>query len=227
MQNFLKNIPESTKKMISVVTPLIALIILFVIVGKFGWSKVGNLRSKIVVAQKDETVLTQKAKLLETISDTLSSGSAISTAVMPQDNSALVVLTQLKILSGTRVVFLSNVKSGAEVKDESGLSRVDITFDLRGTKESVIAFLKDTGNLAPIVKLNKIKISQALGETLATVSVMAFWSELPKTIPSVTDGISDLTPKERATLTEIGKLIQPMFTQLPAAEGGKTDPFGI
>jgi hypothetical protein len=146
---------------------------------------------------------------------------------MPENNSALVVLTQLKILSGVRGVFLGNVKSGAEVKDESGLSRVDITFDSRGTKESVMAFLKDTKNLAPIVKLNKIKISQALGETLATVSVMAFWSELPKTIPSVTEGISDLTPAERATLTEIGGLIQPIFTELPAIEGGKEDPFGI
>jgi hypothetical protein len=60
MQNFLKNIPESTKKLIGVIAPLIALIILFAIVGKFGWSKVGDLRSKIVAAQKDETGFTQR-----------------------------------------------------------------------------------------------------------------------------------------------------------------------
>lgn len=227
MQNPLKNMPESTKKLLGVVAPLVALILLFVIVAKFGISKVGDLRSKIAIAQKEETILSEKAKLLETVSDSLSAGTVASTGAMPESNSSLIVLSQLKILAGTRGVFISNIKAGSEVKDDTGLSRVDLTFDSRGSKDSIIAFLGDTARIAPITKLTKLKITQALGETLATVTVASFWSPLPKTIPSITESVNDLTPAERNTLVEISKLIQPIFSNIQATEGGKEDPFGI
>lgn len=227
MQNYLKNMPESTKKVLGVVGPLVVLVILFVIVAKFGISNVIELRSKINSAQKEETVLSQKVKVLETVSDALVTGSKLSTAVMPESNPSLIVLSQLKILAGTKGVFINNVKAGAEVKDETGLSRVDLSFNSRGTREAVLSFLSETGNLAPIVKLNKLKITQSSGETLATISVASFWSPFPKTLPDVTEGINDLTPAEQTTLSEISNLIQPIFTDIPAIDGGKDDPFGI
>lgn len=227
MQNILKNVPESTKKLVSVIAPLVVLTILFIVVAKFGMSKVSDLRVKLTSAQKDETTLTEKTKLLATISDSLGTGTVAATGAMPESNSSLIVLSQLKILAGTKGVFISNIKAGNEVKDDTGLSRVDLTFDSRGPKDSIISFLGDTAKIAPITKLTKIKITQALGETLATVTVSSFWSALPKTIPSVTESINDLTPAERNTLTEISKLIQPIFIEIQANEGGKEDPFGI
>ena len=227
MQNLFKNMPEGTKKLASVIVPMLILIALFAVVAKFGISKVSDLRTKITNAQKDETVLTEKAKLLATVSDTLSAGTVASTGAMPESNSSLIVLSQLKILAGTKGVFISNIKAGSEVKDDTGLSRVDLTFDSRGPKDSIISFVGETSKIAPITKLTKLKITQTSGETLATVTVSSFWSQLPKTIPSVTESVNDLTPAERNILIEVSKLIQPLFIDIQATEGGKDDPFGI
>lgn len=225
MKDYLDKIPESNKKMIGAVAPLVVMIILFIIVAKFGISKVVDLRQKIASAQKDETVLTQKLKLLETISDTLGTGSSVATAVIPESNPSLVVLSQLKILASTKGIFVSNIKAGAEGRDDTGLSKADITFDVRGPRPVVVDFLKGTSTLAPIIKITKFKMSENSGETLVSVNASCFWAPLPKTIPGITDSINDLTPAERTLLTEISKLKQPLFVDIPAGSGGKINPF--
>ncbi len=227
MQNYLKDIPVGVRKLLAAILPLLVVTILFLIVGKFGISKVSDLRNQITKAGKDSDVLTQKLKILETVSDTLSQGSAISAGVMPESNPSLVVISQLKILGSASGVFIGNIKTGGEIKDESGLSRVDITLEVSGARPQVIAFLKGTVNLAPIMVLNKIKIAESGGGTIATIAVSSFWADFPKTLPAITDNLTDLTPAERAVLTDVSKLVQPPFVNISAGSGGKIDPFGL
>ncbi len=227
MQDYLKNMPVGVKKMLGVALPLLIVVILFLVVGKFGISKVSDLRKQITKAGKDKDVLTQKLKVLETVSDTLSQGSTISAAVMPDANPSLVVISQLKILGSASGVFIGNIKTGGEIKDESGLSRVDVTFDVSGARPQVIAFLKGTANLAPIMVVSKLKIAENGGGSIANVSVSSFWAAFPKTLPSITDNLTDLTPAERTILIDVSKLTQPIFINISAGEGvGKADPFG-
>src|SRR5688572_160944 len=124
MNDYIKNMPVATRRIIGSILPLVVVLILFFVVGKFGLSKMTDLRKQITKAQKEESILTEKLKILETVSDTLGQGSAISAAVMPESNPSLIVLTQLKILASTSGVFITNIKAGSEIQDSSGLSRV-------------------------------------------------------------------------------------------------------
>ncbi len=226
MENYLKNIPESVKLTINSVLPLIIVLILFLIVGKFGIAKVVEVRSQTIQVEKDQNVLKQKLTLLQSINDTLATGSSAAVAALPANNPSLVVVSQLKNLSISNGVSISGIKAGAETLDPSGLSKVSINFIVAGNRPSVISFLTSIETIAPITLIDKIKMNEGSGQTIANVSVKSFWSALPKTLPDLNQPITDLTAAEKKTLIEVSGLVQPVFEEVtPTEGGGKSDPF--
>ncbi|HET7098790.1 MAG TPA: hypothetical protein VFI61_00990 [Patescibacteria group bacterium] len=227
MKDLLKKIPVSTQKIIGAVLPIIIVILLFIFVGKFGITKVTDIRAKSAEAQKDQNVLTQKLSVLQSVDAAVSSGTDISISALPDSNPSLIVVSQLKILAGVNGILISNIKSGAGVVEASGLVKVDVTFDITGVRPQITAFLNSTQKLSPLMVLSRIKIVESAGETRANVVVSSFFAGLPKTLPALTDNINDLTPAEKKILTDISTLTQPLFVQIPAGETqGSANPFG-
>jgi Tfp pilus assembly protein PilO len=221
-----KNIPENIKLMLRSTLPLFVVIILFVMVAKFGFGKISGLRQEIARSQKDSVILSQKLDLLRTVAETVSTGSQVAIVTLPATNPSLTVSSQLKNLAFQNSVVITNLKSGSEVQDPSGLSRVNVSFDVIGGRTQIIGFIKSIEKIAPITMVDKIKLTESSAETRANVSVKSFWAPLPTKLPALTDQISDLTPDELNTLNEISKFIQPTFTEVPASETeGKADPF--
>lgn len=216
---------ESIKMVITSLAPLLIVLLLFAVVGKFGISKVTDLRTQLNSLQKDQTVLSQKLNILQSLSQTLSQGSGFAMSAFPEDNPALTVISQLKRIAPTGGVSLTNIKAGAEVKDKSGLSRVDVSFEATGPRSSVLAFIKDIQTLAPITLVDKVKITELGGIAKADVSVKSFWSALPTSIPSVAQPITDLTSQEKSVLGTVSSLLQPSLTNVSPVSGGKSDPF--
>lgn len=221
-----KNIPENIRIIIVSSAPLAITLILFLIVGNFGISKLKDIRSQVSQSESDRAALTQKLTLLQTVSTTLGNSPDLATNALPSGNSALLSISQIKNLGFSNSLLLSNIKAGSEVKDLSGLSRVDISFEVDGTRGQIISFLKAIGTIAPLTLVDTVKLNESTGSTHATVSVKSFWSPLPGSLPAVGQKLSDLTADEKKIILTLGSLVQPAFLNLPPASGGgKTDPF--
>lgn len=222
-----KNIPDNVKLILSSVGPLIIVIILFFVVGNFGVSRIKLQRSQIKEEENAKQILTQKLNLLQSVSGTVAADSGFSIAAIPDKNPALVVIYQLRVAGARNGIVLSNIKSGGENKDNSGLSRVDISFDIIGPKTQVISFLKSIETITPITNLVKVQINEAGGITRTTANVNSFFAPLPTKLPSLTQPIGDLTQAEKQTLIDISGFVQAPFSSLPPAPGGRVDPFSV
>jgi hypothetical protein len=214
------------KNIISSTLPLVVTILLFIIVGKFGIGRIQSLRAQISQAEIDKATLSQKLSTLESLSSVVGTGSQSATSALPEKNSALLELSQLRAIASQNGVIISNLKSGAEAKSSGDLSKASLTFDVTGARVGVITFLDSIQKSAPISIIDRIRLNEVGGETHATLTVSSFSALFPKSIPSVSGSVSDLTQAEIATLKSISSLIQPQFVELPVGEsGGKPDPF--
>lgn len=227
MNTFFDKMPESLRLSIKSSLPLIIVIVLFLVVGNFGIGKIVDLQTQVSSGQNNLNVLKNKLSILQNISsDVLASGD-ISLAAVPEDNPSLAVVSQIRTISSQNTLSVSNIKTGGEVQDSSGLSRVDISFEVEGARVQVFTFLDAIEKIAPITLIDKVKISEVSGVDRAQVNVKSYWSNLPSTIPALTESVSDLTESEKTVLTDINGLTLPAFVSLsPSVTPGKTDPFG-
>lgn len=226
MQKSFTNIPEKTKLILKSVLPLVVILILFLIAGKFGIGKVIEVQAQIAKAEQDKTILTQKLSLLESLTQTIAEDSGVAVSALPDKNPSLIIISQLKNLGATSGVVVSGTKSATQIDDTGGISHIVISFAVTGDRAQIIAFLKTVTNIAPITLLDKVRISEGAGLTHADVSVRSYWAVLPKTLPTLTTPITDLTADEKKILGSVTTLTQPDFVEVPASDdGGKTDPF--
>lgn len=228
MQKLLDGIPASIRQGLFAVIPLVIVFILFISVGKFGIGKISDLRNEITEGNNTVATLTQKLNILQSISATVAQGSAQASVALPDTNPSLVVISQLKSLAVSNGLAVSGVKSATGPINPSGLGEASITFTVDGPRDAVFAMLAATANMAPIMVLDKVKISESAGALRADAVVKSFWAPLPRSIPAVTQPIKDLSQAERQILTDIQSLTQPAFTETVTTEvsGVNTAPFG-
>jgi hypothetical protein len=206
--------------------PLILSVVLLIIVGNYGVGRVTELRKQIAQAKQDKTLLTQKLETLRKVSAIVSSGSQTAAAALPDKNPALLTVSQLKNLASQNLLSLAKLKAGGGTDLTVGISAVDITFDVVGTRQSIISFLEGVEKFAPITLVSKVTLFESAGQSQATITVTGFWADLPKTIPAVNGQINELTSTENSTLGKINSLTQPQFMELPADNrGGRQNPF--
>src|SRR5258706_1876700 len=196
LNNLLKNIPENIRIIITSAGPLVIVIILFLIVGNFGINKVQGVRSQITEATTTQNILTQKLSLLQSVSSTLGNAPDVASSALPSSNSALTAISQLKKLGLLNLLTLTNVKSGTETKDVSGLSRADIAFEIAGSRAQIVAFVESIPTIAPITLVDSVKLNESAGEARATNGVKNFLAPPLSTFPSVNPGLTDFNWEE-------------------------------
>ena len=193
--------------------------------GKFAYRQISSLRDKISQEKKSYNILSQKVAFLQEYREQLETGSDKSVFALPKANSSLVASSALKKLALGSGVFLSNIKTSAEVKDEDDLSRVDLTFEAEGGKEALFSFLTQIGNLAPIISIENVKITQSAGNYQAAVTSRTFFTPLPEKLPALTEPVKQLTDNEKKLVEEISKLSPPDFLEVAPTTAGKENPF--
>jgi len=222
------NVSENDKQILKSVAPLVVVIILFFVAGKFAISQVKSLRDQISEAKKTQSVLSNKNIVLRTISQVSEAGSSAALIALPKSNPSLQVVSQLKSLASANAVVMDTVKSSAPVDTSGDLVYVTTSFNLKGPRDSILSFVKSVENLAPITYIEKIGLSEDGGSIEAVISVKTYFAPLPKTIPTITQPITDLTSTEKSLLSEITGLTQPAFTEVTFATSGaiNANPFG-
>lgn len=221
-------ISQSQKVILEAVGPLVIIVFLSIFVGRFAIGKILEVRDNIVTSQRNQAVLKQKLDVLTIVSSSIGSSPNIVVGALPDKNPSLMTLSQLKLLSSQNSILVSDLKTSAATKDASGLSRVDITFDLQGSRPQIFSFVKSIGKIAPITHLAKFRLSESEGVAQANIVVSSYFAPLPTKLPAVNSQIQDLTTSDKTLITQVSQLTQPQFVEIPAtgATGENTNPFG-
>lgn len=218
-------IPENVSIIIKAIIPLIVVVVLFFFLGGIGFTKISEVQGQISKAKSDQLMLTQKLDLLRTVSVDGVKDSNVVTNSLPDSSPALLVTSQLRNLAAGSGLILSSIKSQIDLGD-TDLKSVTVSFNISGEKSVVQSFLSNISTIAPITILNKVKIVELNGVYSGEIVVNSFWSDLPTQLPVAIDEFQDLTEVDKQMLTIVSGLTQPIFINLPPADGsGKENPF--
>lgn len=204
---------------------LTALAILSFVVINFGLAQISKQSQAVSEAKVNEKILAEKEATLTEVSATVAKEAASVSLALPEENPALAILSQLKLLALSKTIVLSNIKVGVGSQEEN-LLRVNISFNANGQDINVLDFLSSIKNISPITTIEKIKMSQVSGVLSADTNVRGYWSLLPKTLPKVTEPVTNLSEPERNLLEKVMALTPPSFTQVtPSAPSIRDNPF--
>lgn len=201
-----------------------------IIVGFFAYkisvSEIISQNQKVKSAQSELNVLESKEATLQSIQENILTSADSSLAAVPEANSALVALTQIKDLAAREGLAISNLLISSGSTGESEIKTAQISFDLDGSLISIINFGLALKEMAPLMTLEKIITQGGQSGSTADVVITTYWSELPKNIGSLMEPLGDLNEEEQTLLQKFMTLQKPSFTVLqPEAPSVRADPF--
>jgi hypothetical protein len=200
--------------------------VLFLISFKTGISRVTSLRTLLKETAQKENILKQKKEVLLSLGSEIPLQAKKIAAVFPDKNSSLLMLSQLKLEAIEEGLAFSSFKVGAEVKEKTSFSRVNIAFTVEGEVGNLISFLDSLKQVAPFSLIDRLDLR--LSGTLATADVQlsTYWAPFPEKLEALTEAVKGLTPEERETLLSVLDFKLPVFIQLsPSVPGERDDPF--
>lgn len=228
MEKSFTNITGKEKQIIKSIGPLLVVVVLFIFVGKFGISQISKLQSKIKETEKKRATLVQKLNILNSISQESAEWADLTVYALPRSNPSLQLLSQLRTVSSNNNVVLTSVKVSPGGGGESNLKTIGSSFSVLGTKESIVAFCNGISQIAPMTLISNINLTDEAGMTKADITARTFYADLPKTIPSVTQAVTDLSTSEKEIINQVSALSQPIISETftSSTEGINSSPFG-
>jgi len=204
---------------------LVLLVLLFFMSVKIGSANIKNSKSLISDLEGKNKTLTAKLGTLREIENDVSDASDITSVALPQENPALVAVSQIKYLASANNTQITNLEVGKGFAKEE-VSELNMGFDVSGQTSDILRFLASVKTVAPIVIVSDVSLSSLSGENIASTSVIAHWSDFPAKIPALSENIETLTKEEEKLLSEVSELVQPEFFELEAqAPAPDRDPF--
>lgn len=219
-------VSQKMKVMLLPLALLLVMVVLATVVFKVGISKISTQRAELRKATKNETILSQKQQVLQTLENNILSYADTVIVAMPDKNPSLIALSQLKTLAERNGIIISDVKIGGRMKDKSGTFKTTILLEVEGPLVQVLNYFISTKGFAPLSVIDRIEVSQGGELVRASTSLTIFWVPLPTKLPAISEPVHELSANETNLITELSNLEQPLFTQvLPAAPSARIDPF--
>lgn len=209
-------------------------LILIVIVALLGLSRLFHqfnlLRTQISTAKTVNNQLHTKLDNLRRLQNELSNTATTDVVTaLPSQNSALLVMSQLRLQALTDQLDIFDIKISASHQNTTGLSSVSVDFVLTGPYNQILTFTESLPRFLPLVALSDVEIQQKLDLYEATISLQSFWSPFPETLPPVTEPITALSPAEHATILELSQYIHPSLLPIsslsPSVPDTRDNPF--
>lgn len=205
------NLTPNVRVILIPLTSLVILTILSIFVFKDLYSRISLERLKLDRVRKDGQVLQQKQIFLQEVKEQVLSLSDSTLLALPDTNSALLEISQLKSLADKNAVTLENLGVGGQDLTKGEISSVILSFDVLGNFENVLNFLDEIQSSAPLARLENVKMAQAGSSTLVRAGLKVFWSELPTTIPAINEPVVQLAQNEQEVLNVLLELSPPPF----------------
>ncbi|OIP03394.1 hypothetical protein AUK18_02125 [Candidatus Beckwithbacteria bacterium CG2_30_44_31] len=202
-----------------------------------------NLHKVIKVNKQQKTELNkleEKLQILEGIDKNLITDRVKKMEmVFPSDKPIVELLSSLSQLSAKHGLSFGGVSlsPGAltkteEKKAETDLSDLTFSFEVGGEFNSVLKFLRELENTAPLMKIDKVGLTiktNPLFDIITTmvaadIDVSAFYQPAPKSLGGISQPVKLLSRSEEAILSRLFNFTK-FQAVLPVVQTGKTDLF--
>ncbi len=204
---------------------LIVLVVLVIVLFQVALSKITSQTEEIANTQKDENVLSAKLSFLSEAESQIGNQAESLSLYLPDKNSALSIIAQIKSLAIPYGLIVENIKVGTEIK-ESGVSKVSIDFNVDGQTSAILTYLKSLKSAMPIMVFSRVKIAGATEVVRASVTLTGFWSPLLTKIPAISEPIKELTGDEKSLIEKIASFTEPPFSKVtPSTPVTRANPF--
>jgi hypothetical protein len=149
-------------------------------------------------------------------------------AVLPSENPALLVISQIKKLAVANEAYLSNIKVAVSGQTDSKTENAEISFDIKGQINSVLNLISEIKKVAPLIQVDSVKLSLDSDIAQATVQVRTYWAPYPTKMPALTEPTSGLSNSEQVLLVDLTDLELPDFDTnlVPTSPVENPNPFG-
>lgn len=221
-----KSMSMESKFLLKPIGILIFVIILFIGSLKFGLGQINSVKSKIDESKKNEKLLINKIDVLKNVTTKFPENISFIDLALPSKGIAIYGMSQVKNQADLLGLIVTNLRTGNPVDEKNGISRVSISFDVQGDEQLIYEYLNKFPKLLPLMKVDKLSISNIDGISNASVTLSAFSGDFPEKIPSLQSPVKDLTDSESEVLYELSNYIGPEFMVTEASSDNfKEDPF--
>lgn len=189
--------------------------------------RISTKKAELKKSESEEETLLEKRRILSEF-DSLVSSSTLSSIdlAFPEENPALMMLSQIKSLSSSFGLTLVELNVGKATDFENDTKKVSINLSIDGPLEGVISFVKTLETLAPINTVNNVEFINSGDLTRADISLLLYYSKHPTKLPPIAEAIKGLSVDETDLLFEINSLTSPTFGILiPQEPVARQDPF--
>lgn len=212
-----------------VAIPLLSLLGL-ILVGTISFrimiNKMKDQKAKLDKARQNEKILEEKQRVLSEFDAITTDEVSFLAGVLPDKNSSLLMLSQIKKAAQKYNVTLMNLSINPSLGASGGLQKTDIQFDADGSFNNVLAFTKSLEDYSPVKTTSQVRFINASGQTRVEISFSVYSSDYPTKIPSITEPVKSLSSQEQQLLTDLTNLIIPTFADLePQVPSTRNNPF--
>lgn len=228
---------QQIKQLSKVAGPL--LVFLFVLAsGMSGVIILGKrtlaLRAKLLDTKKERVILQERVEELKAFEPQVAkvSEQKIILALPPSDP-LLVAVSQIRSLAREQNLFLSNLSVyDSATGPTTDLGSVAINFGLEGSQQDMLNYFEDLLYSVPLMDFITVSVERINNNLEAQVTIRAYWSPYPESLPSVTSPIEPLTQAELEVIDKINGFASLEFevsSELEAQEpkDKKTSPFSV
>ncbi len=203
---------------------VLALLSLFA-VQTFG-GQFARLNTELSTSQTNQKVLSVKLTDLQSKEqDVLKVNDSLALA-LPSTNPGLLVISQLKNEASLNGLVVDKIQIGNELGSQESNLSISINFEATGPYQKVIDFLAKLNNLAPLIRVDQIKLTQAGDVASASIGVFSYWSPFPKTFSAASSELPSLSQEDQKIITTMTGLQAPTFADLaPSSQSGRSNPF--
>lgn len=222
----MNNLNSEIKFLIKPVSILLTLSILIISTILIGINQYSSVTSKIEDSKNVQLGLNKKLGTLQSIPDALSGDTTFLDVALPHKTAVLYGTSQIKLQSTKNNLVVSNIKTGAATEESGTILKTPISFDVEGDESSIYDFFQSFKKVLPLMNISRVKVSKSGSATRASALLNVYSADLPKTIPSISSSVNELTAEEIKTLKDISQYTLPTFIE-PEVQTitPKADPF--
>jgi hypothetical protein len=217
---------KMVKKLIVPIGTILVLVLLIIFGGQFMWGQISQLRTQLKLSRSDEAKLSQKLNVLRNFEVRGALSSESLSHSLPEANPTVSAISQIKNIANQNGVFISDFGVGKGINSE--VSYVDINFDAQAQILPLVTMFTDLLKSAPLGSINKVEIVQNGDIAVSNVSYRVYYSELPKTLPTILEQLTEFTTEDAEIIDKLITLIPPIFVEVPAqGSSPNSNPFGL
>jgi Tfp pilus assembly protein PilO len=210
--------------------PVVVLILglfLFIFIVPQSYSQITDKLNSYKEQKTNYENLQKKLAVLQSTSPALLDQTSQAVLVMPDRNSVLSFISQMKNIAIEKNMTITDVKSGTISDTEEGTKKFEFEIQLEGdTFETITALLQELSSRAPLVSLDEATITNSETTKIAKLKISGYWAPLPHELPALTDPLPPFSPTELKTLERMSAYTLPEFTNLsPGNTAPRENPF--